>query len=125
CDIVRGEAMRALQVECRLDCRLCPTAHRVRLEVLLADPPATAEVAPERSCIVAFDGQRRRAGEAIAREQRRGEPDVRAPARTVLHHRWRFAGAQYLATRAERFRDTQRMPGSRRVTCTQPRHHCR
>src|SRR5204863_4148237 len=91
----------------------------------LADAPATAEVAPERSCIVALDGERRRAGEAVAREQRRSEAGVRAPARTVLHHRRGVADAQYLATRPEIFGDTQRVPGCRLVKREMPRCDCR
>ena len=45
-DVVRGEAMRALQRERRLDRRLRPAADRIGLEVLLANAPARAEIAP-------------------------------------------------------------------------------
>ena len=47
-DVVRREAMRALQRERRLDRRLRPAAHRIRLEVLLADAPASCRDRPRR-----------------------------------------------------------------------------
>ena len=92
-NIIRGEAVGALQCERGFDRRLRPAAYGVRLEVLLllANPPARAQVIPVWRCIVAFDRQRRRAGESGAREQRSGHACVGAPAGTVLDHRRRIA----------------------------------
>ncbi len=58
----------------------------------------------------AFDRQRRRAGEAVAREQRRGDARMRAPARPILQHGRRRAHAQDLAARPPIFGDPQRVP---------------
>ena len=109
-----AKPMRTLQRERRLDRRLRPAADRIRLEVLLADPPARAEIVPEGARIVALDRERRRAGETVAREQRRGDADVRAPAGAILHHRRRIAGAQDLTARTEVFGDAERLRGSAR-----------
>ena len=101
--------MRTLQHECRFDRGLRPAANRIRLEILLADAPALAEVGPEPRDVLAFDRQRGRTREAVAREEGRRYAGMRAPAGSVLDHRRRFAGAKDLTARTEVFGDAQRV----------------
>src|SRR5690349_5332926 len=86
-DGIAVDTVLALERERGFHRRLRPAAHGIRLEILLEDPPARAEVAPAFARRVGLDGQRGRAGESALREERGAHPGVRAPARAVLEHR--------------------------------------
>src|SRR5262249_43597448 len=120
-NLLRREAVRPLQFERGLDGWLRPAAHRIGFEILLADAPARAEIAPESRSVVAFGYQCGCAGEALAREQRRGDTYVRAPARAVLDHGRRIAGAQDLPARPEVFGDAERVARAHVLQRKEPR----
>ena len=90
-----------------LDRRLRPAADGPWLEILLHDPPALAEIAPDLARPIEQEG--RRAGETIGREKRRRHTRERAPARTVLHHGRMVDAAQHLAARAVIFGGAERV----------------
>src|SRR4029079_14864425 len=87
-----------------------PPAYRMGLEVLLANAPAGAKIPPENARILTLDRQRWRTGKALAREQRRRDARMRAPARSILHHRRIRAHAQDLTARSPILGDPQRLP---------------
>ena len=108
-DVGRVDRVRARKRERGLGGRLRPPAHGIGLEVLLANPPAHAEITPVFARVVALDGERGRAGEAVAREQRSAHADLRAPARPILEHRRVVADAQDLAAGPQILRDSERV----------------
>src|SRR5207237_3581715 len=109
-DIFRGEAVRALQAARGFDGRLSPAAHRIGLEVLLANAPARAQIGPIRFRIGTFDGDRRRPGVSVAREPCSGDADMGTPSGTVFHHAGRIAGTPYRSARTEVVGDSRHLP---------------
>ena len=120
-DLVSDEAVLVLQRECGGDRLLRPVAHRVRLEVLLANAPAGTEIVPVRPCVIGFDRDSRGPGEALACQQRRADACERTPARTILDHRRYRTHTQDLAARSEIFGDAERMAHSIAVEPEQAR----
>ena len=122
-DVFRSEAVRALQTKRGFDGRLSPPAHRIGLEVLLANAPARAQIGPILFRIGTFDGDRRRPRVSVAREPCGGDADMGTPSGAVLHHAGRIAGTQYLPAWTEVFGDAQRLPDPRLVKGQEPRRN--
>ena len=110
----RPKSCVLLQGQRRFDRRLRPAAYRIGLEVLLANPPARAQVIPVARGIVAFDRHRRRAGESARASSAAVTPAWAPQPEPSLTIDGEVADTRQLAARAEIFGDAQRVRGSGR-----------
>ena len=117
----RLDRVHAHQVGGRLYRRLRPAAHRIRLEILLAQAPALSQIGPEIADLFALDHERRRAGEAGGGEVGGTRTRHRAPAGAILDHGGKVDAAHHLTARPVIFGDAQRLAGLCRIEAEAPR----